>query len=70
MICPKDMQPCCDDLCAGGGCLAMGGYEPLTICQHCHGLIDNEIPECSTCTCDDDCGDDDYPEDGELVETA
>lgn len=26
MICPKDLKPCCDDLCYGGGCLAMGGY--------------------------------------------
>lgn len=33
MICPSTMKPCCDDICRGGGCLALGGgEEPLTRC--------------------------------------
>lgn len=56
-ICPKDLKPYVDDLCHGGGCLAMDGYPMLQICDVCHGLIDEEIPECSTCTCEDE---DDY----------
>jgi len=61
MICPADGKPCCDDLCAGGSCLAMPGYEPLQRCDVCGGTIDTSIPECSTCTCDDD--DDWYDDD-------
>ncbi len=58
-LCPADGRPCCDDLCHGGGCLQMGGYQMLERCQFCNGTIDTELPECSTCTC----GDDEYPED-------
>lgn len=54
MICPKDLKPCCDDLCYGGGCLAMGGYPMLERCQFCKGLIDRENPDYGTCTCDPD----------------
>jgi hypothetical protein len=54
MICPRDGKPCCDDLCYGGGCLRMDGYPMLSVCTFCGGLIDNEIHECSTCTCDDE----------------
>ena len=28
-ICPKDLKPCCDDLCQHGSCLLMPGVEPL-----------------------------------------
>lgn len=60
MLCPKDGKYCCDDLCHGGGCMMMGGYAMLEICQSCGGAIDTEIPECSTCACDrDDYYDDD-----------
>lgn len=31
--------------------MKMGGYEMLERCDICGGLIDNEIPDCSTCTC-------------------
>lgn len=63
MICPADSQLCCDDLCNSGSCLRMPGYEPLRVCNTCGGLIDDTIPECSTCTCDDD--DDWYDHDAE-----
>lgn len=51
MICPKDGSPCCDDLCHGSGCLQMEGYPMLAECDLCGGLVDEEMPECSTCTC-------------------
>lgn len=57
MHCPADGCACCDDLCHGAGCLKMGGYPMLAICDVCGGEIDEAIPECGTCTCDDD---DDY----------
>ena len=53
-ICPKDGSACCDDLCHGGGCLQMNGYPMIEICQFCGGEIDEAMPECGTCTCDDD----------------
>ena len=53
-ICPKDHQPCVDDLCYGSGCMRMGGYEMLQRCRVCNGLIDNEEPDYSTCTCGDE----------------
>jgi hypothetical protein len=53
MLCPADGKPCCDDLCHGGGCMSMGGYGMLERCYRCNGTIDNEIPECSSCTCED-----------------
>lgn len=59
MICPSTMQPCCDDLCHGAGCLAMNGYPMLEECAFCGGTIDESIPDCSTCTCLDG---DEYPE--------
>jgi hypothetical protein len=34
----------------------MNGYEMLRVCDVCKGIIDEEILECSTCTCND--GDD------------
>lgn len=52
MLCPSDGKPCCDDLCHGGGCIQMDGYAMLKVCDICGGQIDEEIPECSTCTCD------------------
>ena len=55
-LCPKDGKPCCDDLCHGSGCLRMDGYPMLEVCDHCNGIIDEEMPDCGTCTCcDDDC---------------
>ena len=60
-VCPKDGKPCCDDLCYGGGCLQMGDYPMLRICDFCRGLIDDEVPDCGTCTCDDDLCDEAAP---------
>jgi hypothetical protein len=54
MICPRDGGACCDDTCYGSGCLEMDGYPMLSICDICKGTIDDEIPECGTCSCDDD----------------
>jgi hypothetical protein len=51
-VCPVDGKGCCDDLCYGGGCLRMEGYPMLVVCDFCHGLIDEEMPELSTCACD------------------
>ena len=53
-ICPKNNQPCMDDMCRGSGCMEMDGYAMLQRCQFCNGTIDEELPECSTCTCEDD----------------
>lgn len=53
MPCPKDGRPFCDDLCYGGGCLQMSGYSMLAQCTLCGGTIDEEIPDCGTCTCDE-----------------
>lgn len=53
-ICPKDGSACPDDLCHGSGCVQMGGYEMLQVCDFCGGTIDNEIPDFGTCSCDDD----------------
>lgn len=53
LICPYDRSGCPDDLCRGSGCMRMGGYEMLEVCDFCGGTIDNEIAECSTCTCDE-----------------
>jgi len=54
LLCPKTGGQCWDDLCRGSGCLDMDGYEMLERCPKCFGTIDNEIPDCSTCTCDYD----------------
>ena len=59
-LCPHDNKPCCDDLCHGGGCMKMDGYPMLQVCDFCKGIIDDGIPECSTCTCEGDYDDDDY----------
>lgn len=60
-LCPKDYKPCCDDLCHGGGCMQMNGYEMLRVCDVCKGIIDEEILECSTCTCLDNDAYEDEP---------
>jgi hypothetical protein len=67
MICPKDGTACPDDLCHGSGCMAMDGYPMLSICPHCRGTVDEEIPDCGTCRFDDD---DDYDCDHWLAENA
>ena len=35
--------------------MQMDGYAMLAECDVCGGMIDEEIPGCSTCTCDSDC---------------
>lgn len=51
-ICPKDLRPCCDDLCYSGGCIQMDGYPMLQQCHVCGGLVDEENPDLATCKCD------------------
>lgn len=50
MYCPKDFRPCCDDLCYGGGCLAMEGAPMLQKCDGCGAFISEE--DSDNCTCD------------------
>lgn len=49
MYCPKDLRPCCDDLCYGGGCFA-GAGPMLTKCQGCGAFISDE--DSTDCTCE------------------
>ena len=62
MICPSTLETCISDLCYGSGCMEMDGYGMLAQCDICGGLIDEEIAELSTCTCDDG----DYGDYGDL----
>lgn len=48
--CPKDLSPCCDDLCIGGGCLKMNGAEMLEKCPGCGAFISDDDQD--NCTCD------------------
>lgn len=41
MICPKDMKPCIDDLCYGGGCIAMDGAAMYYRCN-CGQLVSDD----------------------------
>lgn len=34
--------------------MEMNGYPMLRVCPNCKGLIDDEISDCGTCTCDDE----------------
>lgn len=52
MLCPKDMKPCCDDLCYGGGCIDMGGAAMYKRCYGCGALVSDDDME--ECTCEDD----------------
>lgn len=64
-ICPKDGEPCIDDLCYGGGCLQCPGVAPLERCEGCGNLvgIDGTDPW-DDCTCGmDDYDDSLYAED-------
>lgn len=53
-ICPRTNKSCPDDLCHGSGCMEMDGYQMLEVCHACGGTIDCEIPDCGTCSCDED----------------
>lgn len=45
-VCPKDLRPCCDDLCHGAGCMDAEGEEMVEICEVCG------VPE-QDCNCHD-----------------
>ena len=47
--CPKDLKPCIDDLCHGGGCIECEGEALYYKCDGCGKLVsedDNEMCEC------------------------
>ena len=52
MLCPKDMKPCIDDICYGGGCIAMDGA-PMYYKCHCGQYVSDD--DHADCCCDDDC---------------
>ncbi len=61
MICPKDFQPCVDDMCYGGGCMRMNGEPMLTRCDSCGCICDDNLNGvCDLCELDDE---QDYIED-------
>ena len=57
VICPKDMQPCCDDLCYGGGCLMMDGAPMLHKCLGCNAWISDD--DTMDCVCEPEYFEDD-----------
>lgn len=56
LVCPKDLKPCCDDLCRGSGCLRLCGVEMVELCKGCGHPED---PYFGLCTCDPEYFDDD-----------
>jgi hypothetical protein len=50
-LCPKDLRPCCDDLCRGGGCL-ITGEELYYFCTGCKHPISDE--DQGNCICEPD----------------
>lgn len=49
MYCPKDLKPCIDDLCYGGGCIAMDGEPMVFKCPGCGQFVSDEDDEDCTC---------------------
>lgn len=51
--CPIDLNPCCDDICHGSGCLNSEGEDMVELCHVCHKPINYELAyEC--CECEDE----------------
>lgn len=47
--CPKDLKPCIDDLCHGGGCIECNG-EPLYYpCGGCGKLVSEDDGDLCVC---------------------
>ena len=46
MICPKDMKPCIDDLCYGGGCIEMNGAPMYYRCACGQLVSDGDMDNC------------------------
>lgn len=65
MLCPKDMQPCIDDLCRGSGCLKMTGIPMYERCWACGQLVAADGSD--DCECDPDCDEHDDPYDIDRV---
>lgn len=55
MLCPKDMKPCCDDLCYGGACI-LTGLAMYRRCFGCGALVSDDDHD--SCTCEPDYDDD------------
>ena len=55
--CPVDREPCCDDLCRGGGCMRNHGEEMLDKCTVCGKFSNGDT---IFCDCDEDYA---YPDD-------
>lgn len=51
MICPKDLRPCIDDLCYGGGCIEMDGAPMYYKCS-CGQLVSDD--DMDNCLCEPD----------------
>ena len=56
MFCPRDLRPCIDDLCYGGGCIELDGAPLYTRCA-CGALVSEDDHE--ACSCEP--SDEDYP---------
>lgn len=65
-ICPKDLKPCCDDICYGSGCMLLPGVSMLTHCSGCGQLVSVDGSDDWECECEDDYneGEDENPLDG------
>ena len=50
--CPKDLKPCSDDLCYGGGCLVLDGAAMYYPCAGCNKLVSDDDND--MCACDED----------------
>jgi hypothetical protein len=47
MLCPADFEPCCDDLCYGGGCLRNG----MAMYYHCACGALVSVDDSDECCC-------------------
>ncbi len=63
-FCPADHKPCIDDLCYGGGCLALGGEPMLDRCHGCGQLVPVDGSDSGDCECEPDYDDDDRDTEG------
>jgi hypothetical protein len=51
-ICPKDGQPCCDDMCLGSGVCGLTGSELWDYCPLCRTVYSREYDV--DCACEPD----------------
>lgn len=65
MLCPKDLKPCIDDLCYGGGCI-FTGEAMYSLCSGCGNYSSDD--DDMDCTCPP--GDDDWEEFDDEMDTV